>query len=85
MLNNELCNLDIWMKCNMLSVNVKKTNYIIFKSRQKKLSKYFSLLFGNQILKQVSETKFLGVYVDENFTWKSTWRQAWPSGRASDL
>ena len=54
----------------MLSVNVNKTNYIIFKSRQKKLSKSFSLSFGNQILKQVSETKFLGVYGDENFTWK---------------
>ena len=45
-LNNELCNLDIWLKCNMLSINVKKTNYIIFKSRQKKLSKSFSLSFG---------------------------------------
>ena len=33
-LNNELCNLDIWMKCNMLSVNVKKTNYIIFRRKE---------------------------------------------------
>jgi len=42
----------------------------LFLEEKKKLSKSFSLSFGNQILKQVSETKFLGVYVDENFTWK---------------
>ena len=59
-LNDELCNLDVWMKCNMLSVNVKKTNYN-FKSRQKKLDKSFSLHFGNQSLKQVNETKLMSI------------------------
>ena len=34
-LNDELCNYDIWLKCNKLSVNIKKTNYIIFKPRQR--------------------------------------------------
>ena len=58
------------MKCNKLSVNFKKTSYIIFKLRQKKLGKSFSLSFGNQALKQVNETKFLGVYIYENLTWK---------------
>ena len=50
------------MKCNMLSVNIKKTNYINFKPRQKKLGKSFSLSFGNQTRKQVNEKQFLGVY-----------------------
>ena len=36
-LNEELQNFDVWLKCNKLSVNIKKTNYVIFKSRQKKL------------------------------------------------
>ena len=31
----ELRNFDVWLKCNKLSVNLQKTNYIIFKSRQK--------------------------------------------------
>ena len=38
--------------------------------RQKKLGKSFSLSFGNQALKQVNETKFLGVYIYENLAWK---------------
>ena len=69
-LNDEVWNLDIWMKCNKLSVNFKKTSYIIFKLRQKKLGKSFSLSFGNQTLKQVNETVFLGVYIDEHLTRK---------------
>ncbi len=40
-MNEELNSFDIWMKCNKLSVNVKKANYIIFKSsRKKSLKKY---------------------------------------------
>ena len=69
-LNDEVWNLDIWMKCNKLSVNFKKTSYIIFKLRQKKLGKSFFLSFGNQTWKQVNGTKFLGVYIDDHFARK---------------
>ena len=69
-LNDEVWNLDIWMKCNKLSVNFKKTSYIIFKLRQKRLGKSFFLSFGNQTWKQVNETKFLGVYIDDHFARK---------------
>ena len=30
-MNEELKKIDVWMKCNKLSVNIEKTNYIIFK------------------------------------------------------
>ena len=69
-LNEELQNFDVWLKCNKLSVNVKKTNYIVFKSRQKKLDYNFSLSFRNQSLKQSNVVKFLSVYLDEHLTWK---------------
>jgi hypothetical protein len=70
MMNNELKNLDVWMKCNKLSVNIKKTNYIIFKSNRKQVSNNFSLCYDNEMLKQKSTIKFLGVYIDEHLTWK---------------
>ena len=34
-LNSELQSLDIWMKSNKLSVNISKSNYLIFHSSQK--------------------------------------------------
>ena len=61
---------DVWLKCNKLLVNLQKTNYNIFKSRQKKLDYNFTLFFENQSLNQANLTKFLGVYVDEHLTWR---------------
>ena len=37
-LNNELLNIDIWLKCNKLSINVQKTNYVIFRPSQRKVN-----------------------------------------------
>ena len=73
MLNTELTEIDNWMKSNnwMKSVNIKKTSYIIFKSRQKKISVNLpAIVFDNQHLKQKQVIKFLGIYIDENLTWK---------------
>jgi len=42
-LNNELKNIDVWLRCNKLSVNVKKTSYLIFKPWQKKCNHNFSI------------------------------------------
>ena len=35
MTNNELCKLFKWLKANKLSLNVKKTQYILFQSEHK--------------------------------------------------
>ena len=57
---DELQNIDVWLKCNKLSVNIKKTNYIIFKLRQKKFNSSICLSFGIKPLQQSNTTKFLG-------------------------
>ena len=69
-LNNELLNIDVWLRCNKLSINIKKTNYVIFSPSQKKLNHSFSLSFGGQPLIQSNVAEFLGVYLDEHLTWK---------------
>jgi hypothetical protein len=66
----ELKKIDVWMKCNKLSVNIEKTNYIIFKSNRKSVATNFSLCFGNKLLEQKKTIKFLEVYIDEHLTWK---------------
>ena len=35
-LNNEIKNIEVWLRCNKLSVNVKNTTYLIFTPWQKK-------------------------------------------------
>ncbi len=70
-LNTELSNISLWFKVNKLSLNVDKTNYIIFKNRHSNrlYDDIHILIDGNEIDK-VSHTKFLGVYVDECLTWQ---------------
>jgi hypothetical protein len=60
-LNNELSKFDCWMKTNKLSVNIKKTNYVVLKSKQKRINTDLSLSFNGQVLKKEHVVKFLGV------------------------
>ena len=57
------------MRANKLSVNIKKTDYIVFKSKQKRINTDLSLSFNDQLLKKEHVVKFLGVYIDENLSW----------------
>ena len=50
--------------------NVKKTHFIIFKSRGKKSNQHVSIIMNNQEIEQVKYTNFLGLYIDDEFTWK---------------
>lgn len=70
-LNLELDKISTWMKANKLSVNLKKTNYILFRPSQKKIPASIPLLVDNQIIQLKHSTKFLGTYIDENLTWKT--------------
>ena len=69
--NCELKKLCNWFKANKLSLNVDKTKFILFgKKGQKVDSKQCSVRIDNNILERVSDTKFLGIYIDENLNWK---------------
>ena len=42
MSSTELRKVDAWMKPNRLAINIKKTNYVIFKSKQKRVNAIYS-------------------------------------------
>lgn len=70
--NNELSNISIWFKVNKLSLNVNKTNYMIFKNRHSsRLYNNIHICIDGIELTKVSQTKFLGVIVDESLTWQN--------------
>ena len=70
-LNRELNKLSTWFAANRLSLNLAKTNFMVFKPWQKKQSFEFQVFINEQPILRVSETMFLGVFLDDNFTWKS--------------
>ena len=61
--------LVYWVGGNGLLLNLKKTKFMIF-SRKRNVGT-FDLKINNVPIEKLSEAKFLGVIVDDKFTWKS--------------
>jgi len=69
-LSRELKNIEIWLRCNKLSVNGKENVFLIFKPWWMKCCHNFSFSLDGQLLTQTNANKFLGVYIHEHPTWK---------------
>ena len=67
-MNKELDKVYQRLNINKLSLNVKKTKYMIF-SRTKN-SDTFQIKMGNNSLLRVHEAKYLGVVMDDRLCWK---------------
>ena len=52
-------------------MNTNKTNYIIFKGKNKNIYWNISIIFDRNQLVQKQSIKFLGVVIDEKLSWKS--------------
>ena len=69
--NTELGKLSEWFRANRLSLNVAKTNYVLFGKRKKCLSDTnFAITINENLIERVTSTKFLGVYIDQDLNWK---------------
>ena len=67
-MNNELNKVHNWISSNKLTLNIAKTHYVIF-HRKRIPSNLTSLDIGGTTLERVTNTKFLGVTVQENLKW----------------
>lgn len=68
--NDELALLNIWFLANKLSLNVIKTNFIIFRPWQKRINlDKFDIVLNGQKINRVTNSKFLGVIIDEHLSW----------------
>ena len=72
-MNVELQKMSIWFKANKLSLNLTKTKWRLFHSEKKKrlIANDLPILFiDNFEIVRESVTKFLGIFIDKNLTWK---------------
>jgi len=67
-MNHDVGNISEWLKCNKLSLNIKKTHFMTL--RNKKVPN-IKLHIDSQPIEQVNHTKFLGVIIDQNISWKN--------------
>lgn len=66
--NEEFKKVKMWFDANQLSLNVKKTHYMIFNSKHTVCKN--NLIIDDDVLQRVSCTSFLGVKIDDKLTWK---------------
>ena len=71
--NVELLNNDTWLASNKLSLNIDKTNFMLFKAKPTttKQKSIIRLTLRDKSIKQVFHTKFLGLTLDETLSWKT--------------
>ena len=71
-INDNLGLVDTWLYVNKLSLNIKKTNFVIFHPPQKKKIGYtLTLKINDNVIKQESSIKYLSIYIDCNLNWKT--------------
>ena len=68
-LNTELDNMYTWFCVNKLSLNVAKTNYILFGNYRHE--QHVALRIKDINIERVEATKFLGVIIDESLSWNN--------------
>ena len=69
-INKELKNIQMWLEINKLSLNVKKTKFIIFQHKQRNIENLIPQLnLSEQIIDRVTDFDFLGLTIDQHLTW----------------
>ena len=74
--NNELNSVCNWLNANKLTINAKKSNFVIFRPAQKRINHQPCIRISDKknngfaLLECKDYVKFLGVLIDKNLTWR---------------
>lgn len=69
LVNQQLKDLSDWFSCNYLSLNVKKTNFMVFSGKRK--VSIGAIMINGVLLEQVNSSNFLGITIDSMLSWKA--------------
>ena len=69
-MNKDLSLLFEWLCANRLSLNVAKTEFIIFKPTRKNLKNRVTLRLNGKNIFESKKIKYLGLIVDDRLSWK---------------
>ena len=71
-INNHISKVYDWLAMNKLSLNVKKTKYIVFHAINKNIEGVIpELNINGIIIERVQNFKFLGIFFNEHMLWKT--------------
>ena len=70
-IEHDLAALADWFNANKLSLNINKTHFLIFLSKNIKINvnDMMSLKLGDQTIHRLRSAKFLGIFIDDGLQW----------------
>ena len=68
--NFDLKNLTYWLNANRISLNLEKTELVIFKHQRKNLDSPIKIKHNRKRLYPSKSVKYLGIKIDKNLNWK---------------
>ena len=68
--NYDLKNLSNWLKANKISLNVGKTELVLFTSSKKQLDCDLKIKLNGKRLYETDSAKYLGIQIHKRLTWK---------------
>ena len=69
-INHDLTKLFDWFRANSLTLNISKTNLLLF-NHQKTKCTMLEIHIDGKTIKSVNSTKFLGIILDDKLSWKN--------------
>ena len=70
-LNNGLQRVHSWLKANRLSLNVKKTKYMLFRKQKRTDIRELNLRISNDAIQPVDDFNFLGLHINSKLIWET--------------
>ena len=67
--NHDLKLLYEWLKANKISLNTKKTEIMLFRSKNKIINKHLNFRLSGTKINLSKTVKYLGIILDEHLTW----------------
>jgi hypothetical protein len=67
-INDELEHVNLWLKINKLSLNITKTQYMVFHKPRKRLPA-LNIEIDSIKVKRCTSFNFLGIHLNQHFTW----------------
>ena len=70
-INSDLEEIRVWLAAKKLTLNIKKTKFLLIGSRHRlsSLTESPTIKINQVPVEQVSSTKSLGVHIDQNLNW----------------
>ena len=68
-INHDLSQIRQWLRANRISINANKTELIIFRPKNKSITKHLNFRISGLKINPVNKAKYLGIYLDEHLTW----------------